>query len=73
MAPEMAAIEAELDALWKKRKRGLKAITRLDPVTSTVSPDSTSSASNMSPSVARTNLALALAVAGRLSVGRGSG
>lgn len=31
MAPEMAAIEGELDALWKKRKRGLKAITKLEP------------------------------------------
>ena len=31
MAPEMAAIEVELDALWEKRKRGLSAITKLDP------------------------------------------
>lgn len=31
MAPEMAAIEVELDELWEKRKRGLKAITKLEP------------------------------------------
>jgi hypothetical protein len=31
MAPEMAAIEVELDTLWEKRKRGLKAITKLTP------------------------------------------
>jgi hypothetical protein len=31
MAPEMAAIEVELDSLWEKRKRGLKAITKLEP------------------------------------------
>jgi len=31
MAPEMAAIEVEIDELWEKRKRGFKAITKLDP------------------------------------------
>jgi hypothetical protein len=31
MAPEMAAIEVELDTLWEKRKRRLKAIAKLTP------------------------------------------
>ena len=31
MAPEMAAIEVQMDDLWKQRKAGYQAIAKLDP------------------------------------------
>jgi hypothetical protein len=31
MAPEMAAIEVQMDDLWKERKRGYHAIAKLEP------------------------------------------